>query len=72
MKKFLIPVPKYIPMIQLSESAINNLSYISVLLAVVIFFIGCYRINKKRTHGFKIIISSVLLLINPVINLLLG
>ena len=69
MKKFLIPVPDYIPMIHLSESTINNLSYISVCLSIFLFLFGFYRVNKRKKHGTKMIVSSALLLINPVINL---
>lgn len=72
MRKFLIPVPSYVPMIHLSEHTINNLSYVSVYLSIFLFLFGFYRVNKRKKHGTKMIISSVLLLINPIINLVFG
>lgn len=72
MRKFLIPVPSYVPMIHLSENNINNLSYVSVYLSIFLFLFGFYRVNKRKKHGTKMIVSSVLLLINPIINLVFG
>ncbi len=72
MRKFLIPVPSYVPMIHLSENTINNLSYVSVYLSIFLFLFGFYRVNKRKKHGTKMIVSSVLLLINPIINLVFG
>ncbi|MGL6108436.1 hypothetical protein [Romboutsia sp.] len=69
MKKLLIPIPDFIPIIYLSENTIQNLSYISICLSMFIFSFGFYRFNKKKPHGIKLIILSGLLLINPVINL---
>ena len=72
MKKFLLPIPKHVPIIQLSPDIVNKLSYISIIVALVIFLIGCSRIYKKRIYGLRMLFSSSLLLINPIINFVLS
>jgi NADH:ubiquinone oxidoreductase subunit K len=72
MKFFSLTISKQVPIIQLSPDIVTKLSYISIIVAVAIFLIGCYRIYKKRMYGLRMLISSFLLLINPIINFVLS
>lgn len=55
----------------LQNSFVATFNYISLALAFVVFVVGLYCIAKKKKYGMPILVSSLLLLVNPAISMIL-
>lgn len=55
----------------LQNSFVATFNYISLALAFVVFVVGLYCIAKKKKYGTPILVSSLLLLVNPAISMIL-
>ena len=56
------------PIVNLSPHTITILNYISIIIAIIVFLSGVYIIYTRKKYGLRIVFSSLLLLINPLIN----
>ena len=70
LNNFLFSIPTQIPIINLSARTITILGCISIIASVTLFLAGLYLIYKRRKYGIRSLCSSLLLLINPMINLI--
>lgn len=55
----------------LQNSSVATFNYISLALAFVMFVVGLYCISRKRKYGVYMLVSSLLLLVNPAISMIL-
>ena len=65
----LLSVILFINFLQNSSTVAFNI--MSFALAFVVFVVGLYCIAKKKKYGMYILVSSLLLLINPAISIFL-
>jgi len=55
----------------LQNSSVATFNYMSLALAFIVFIVGLYCIAKKKKYGMYILVSSLLLLVNPAISIIL-
>lgn len=55
----------------LQNSSVATFNYMSLALAFILFVVGLYCIAKKKKYGMYILVSSLLLLVNPAISIIL-
>ncbi|MFJ7953083.1 hypothetical protein ACIQZG_16310 [Lysinibacillus sp. NPDC096418] len=53
------------------HSSVATFNYMSLALAFIVFVVGLYCIAKKKKYGMYILVSSLLLLVNPAISIIL-
>jgi uncharacterized membrane protein len=51
----------------LINNTITTANYLSITLAIIVFFIGLYYMSQRKKHGIYILILSFLFLVNPTI-----
>ena len=66
------PLPYEILFIHsLQNDSAATFNYMSFALALIVFIVGLYCMAKKKKYGVYLLVSSVLLLINPAISMFL-